>query len=85
MKIIGIVESDDYSGAAIVDSGYISIVQTNDCWIAASRCMFSHMPVTCEISGDDAKRFVENGVKCFNLDDEITPPKKTTKIKKPRK
>ena len=85
MKIIGIVESDDYSGAAIVDSGYISIIQTNDCWIAASRCMFSHMPVTCEISGDDAKRFVENGVKCFNLDDTIEDKKKTTKFKKPRK
>ena len=85
MKIIGIVESDDYSGAAIVDTGYISIVQTNDCWIAASRCMFSHMPVTCEISKDDAQKFVDNGVKCFNLDDEITLPKKSAKFKKPRK
>lgn len=85
MKIIGIVESDDYSGAAIIDTGYISIVQTNDCWIAASRCMFSHMPVTCEISKDDAQKFVDNGVKCFNLDDEITPPKKSAKFKKPRK
>lgn len=85
MKIIGIVESDDYSGAAIIDTGFISIVQTNDCWIAASKCMFSHMPVTCEISKDDAQKFVDNGVKCFNLDDEITPPKKSAKFKKPRK
>lgn len=85
MRIIGIVESDDYSAAAIVDSGYISIIQTNDCWFAASRCMFSHMPVTCEISEGDAKRLMENGVKCLNLDDEINPPKKTIRFKKPRK
>lgn len=85
MKIIGIVESDDYSAAAIVDSGYISLVQTNNCWFAASRCMFSFMPVTCEVSEDSAKKFIENGVKCINLDDDIKPPKKSVKFKKPRK
>jgi len=85
MKIIGIVESDDYSAAAIVDTGFISIVHANECWIAASKCMFSLMPVTCEISEEDAKKFVNNGVKCFNLDDQIEPPAKITKVKKPRK
>lgn len=85
MKIIGIVESDDYSGAAIVDTGYISVIHTNNCWFAASRCMFSHMPVTCEISKEDAEKFIENGVKCLDLDDEVDPPQKSKKIKKPRK
>jgi hypothetical protein len=85
MKIIGIVESDDYSAAAIVDTGYISIIQANNCWIAASRCMFSYLPVTCEISRDDAQKFVNSGVKCINLDDQSVSFNKSIKSKKPRK
>ncbi len=79
MKIIGIVESDDYSGAAIVDSEQISIVHINGYWMAASKCMFSHLPVTCEISFEQAENFVQNGVKCLNFD---TPTKTSKKTKK---
>ena len=79
MKIIGVVESDDYSGAAIVDSEQISVVHMNGYWMAASKCMFSHLPVTCEISAEQAENFVQNGVKCLNFDSPKTTFKKTKK------
>jgi hypothetical protein len=81
MKIIGIVESDDYSGSAIVDNNYITLVQANGCWLAASKCMYSHLPVTCEISEEQARKFIENGVKCLNFDIEDTPTKDKRKRK----
>jgi hypothetical protein len=81
MRIIGIVESDDYSGAAIIDSDYISVVQMNGYWMAASKCMFSHMPVTCEISEEEADKFIENGVKYLNFDGDTKPKKESKKRK----
>jgi hypothetical protein len=81
MRIIGIVESDDYSGAAIIDSDYISVVQMNGYWMAASKCMFSHMPVTCEISKEEADKFIENGVKYLNFDTDTTIKKEKRKNK----
>ena len=81
MRIIGIVESDDYSGAAIVDPDFISVVHLNGCWLAASKCMFSHMPVTCEISKDQADKFIENGVKYLNFDGDTKPKKESKKRK----
>lgn len=81
MRIIGIVESDDYSGAAIIDSDYISVVQMNGYWMAASKCMFSHMPVTCEISKEEADKFIENGVKYLNFDTDTTTKKEKRKNK----
>lgn len=79
MKIIGIVESDDCSGAAIIDTDQISIVHMNGYWMAASKCMFSHVPVTCEISSEQAEKFIQSGVKCLNFDSTTTTPKKTKK------
>ncbi len=81
MKIIGIVESDDYSGAAIIDSDYISVVHINGFWLAASKCMFSHMPITCEISKEEADKFIENGVKYLNFDGNTNPKKERKKSK----
>ena len=75
MKIIGIVESDECSGAAIVDSDFISIIKMNDYYVAASRCMITHIPVTCEISEVDAKAFVKNGVICLDFNGKIEEPK----------
>jgi len=79
MKIIAIVESDDYSGAAIVDPQQISIVHMNGFWMAASKCMFSHIPVTCEISSEQAESLVQNGVKYLNFDSKTSTTKKTKK------
>jgi len=81
MKIIGIVESDDYSGAAIIDADYISVIQMNGYWMAASKCMFSHMPVTCEISKEQADKFIENGVKYLDFDADTTTKKEKRKNK----
>jgi hypothetical protein len=85
MKIIGIVESDDYSGAAIIDFAYLSLVHTNGCWLAASKCMFSNMPVTCEISEEQAVKFIQKGVQCIDLDDTIKIDEKISKPKKKKK
>lgn len=79
MKIIGIVESDDYSGAAVVDADHISIVHMNGYWMAASKCLYSLLPVTCEISSEQAESFVQNGVKCLNFDSPTKTSKKTKK------
>jgi len=79
MRIVGIVESDECSGAAIMDSDFISIVKMNDYYVAASRCMFTHIPVTCEISEKDAEIFFKNGVNCLDFDENIEEPKKKRK------
>lgn len=76
MKIIAVVESDDYSGAAIVDPSYITITKISDFYLAATRCMFSELPVTSEISEEQAEKLIANGVKCFDLDENITPIEK---------
>lgn len=75
MRIIGIVESDECSGAAIMDSDYISIVKMNNYYVAASRCMFTHIPVTCEISEKDAEIFFKNGVNCLDFNEKKEEPK----------
>lgn len=68
MRIIAVVESDDYSGAAIIDPSYITITKFDDnFYLAATKCMFSQVPVTCEISKSDAEKMIASGVKCFDL------------------
>lgn len=81
MKIIAIVESDDYSGAAIVDASYITITKISDFYLAATKCMFSQIPVTCEISEEQAHKLIRNGVNCFDLNttNEIVQIKKQKK------
>jgi len=49
--------------------------------MAASKCMFSHMPVTCEISKEQADKFIENGVKYLNFDADTTTKKEKRKNK----
>ena len=78
MKIIAIVESDDYSGAAIVDPNYITITKISDFYLAATRCLFSEIPVTSEISEEQAEKLIANGVKCFNLDETNEPIRQQT-------
>ena len=81
MKIIAIVESDDYSGAAIVDPSYITITKISDFYLAATRCLFSDMPVTSEISEEQAEKLMANGVKCFDLSETNKPIKKNKQKK----
>ncbi len=81
MKIIAIVESDDYSGAAIVDPNYITITKISDFYLAATRCLFSELPVTSEISEEQAEKLIANGVKCFDLDETNEPVKKNKQKK----
>lgn len=81
MKIIAIVESDNYSGAAIVDASYITITKISDFYLAATKCMFSQIPVTCEISEEDANKLIRNGVNCFDLNQT----NETVQIKKQKK
>lgn len=68
MKVIAIVESDDYSGAAIIDPSFITVVQVDDTYFAASRCLFSERGVTCEISESDALALVSRGVELISTD-----------------
>lgn len=81
MKIIAIVESDNYSGAAIVDASYITITKISDFYLAATKCMFSQIPVTCEISEEEANKLIRNGVNCFDLN----TTNETIQIKKQKK
>jgi hypothetical protein len=82
MKIVGIVESDECSGAAIVDCDFISIVKMDNYYIAASKCMFTHTPVTCEITQEDAEKLMENGVVCLDFNDPIEEVKKPPRRKR---
>jgi hypothetical protein len=84
MKIIAIVESDDYSGAAIVDPTYITITKFGDFYLGATRCMFSHKPITCEISTSDAEKLIGKGVQYFDLTEDKSSSK-NNKIKKIKK
>lgn len=67
MKIIAIVESDDYGAAAILDSDCISVTKIDDFYFAAARCVFTQMPITCEISEQDAKLLINQGVNCISI------------------
>jgi hypothetical protein len=68
MKIVAIVESDDYSGAAILDPSHITVVQVDNTFFAASRCMFSGMGVTCEIDENIAYQLIGRGVELISAD-----------------
>lgn len=68
MQIIAIVESDDYSGTAIVDPDHISVIKFDDTYFAASRCMHSGVAITCEISEEDANTLMKKGVSCISTD-----------------
>ena len=72
MKIIAIVESDDYSGAAIVDPSYITITKISDFYLAATSCLFSDMP---------ADKLMAYGVKCFDINETNEPIKKNKQKK----
>lgn len=67
MQIIAIVESDDCGPAAILDPSQISIMKLDDFYMAATRCMFTNQPISCEISEDTAESLMRKGVKCFSL------------------
>jgi hypothetical protein len=71
MRIIAIVESDDCGPAVILDSDCISIAKCSDFYIAASRCVYTHRPITCEISEETAKHLMEKGVKCIDINEEF--------------
>lgn len=81
MKIIAIVESDNYSGAAIVDPSYITVTKISDFYLAATRCLFSDIPVTSEISEEEADMLIANGVIFLDMNES----KKTTKKNKQKK
>lgn len=67
MKIIAIVESDDYGAAVILDSDCISVTKIDDFYFAAARCVFTQMPITCEISESDAQALIDSGVNCISI------------------
>lgn len=68
MKVVAIVESDDYSGAAILDPSFITVVQIDNNFFAASRCMFSGRGITSEITEDAAIQLVSSGVQLVSAD-----------------
>ena len=67
MKIIAVVESDDYGPAAILDPSHITITKFNGFYLAASRCVFTGSPITCEISEQTALSLIQKGVQCLNM------------------
>jgi hypothetical protein len=66
MEIIAVVESDDYGPAIIVDPDHITVFYFEDFYMAATRCMYSDRPITCEISKETALALIEKGVRCLN-------------------
>lgn len=67
MKIIAIVESDDYGPAAVLDPAQITITKFNGFYLAASRCVFTSSPITCEISEETALSLIQKGVQCLDM------------------
>lgn len=67
MKIIAVAESDDYGPAAILDPSHITITKFNGFYLAATRCVFTSSPITCEISEKTALSLMEKGVQCLNM------------------
>lgn len=67
MQIVAVVESDDYGPAVILDPEHISIVKIDGFYIAASRCVFTNQPISCEISAGTASALVRKGVKCISV------------------
>lgn len=66
MEIIAVVESDDYGPAIILDPEQITVFHFDDFYMAATRCMFTERPITCEISEEIAHALIEKGVRCLN-------------------
>lgn len=66
MEIIAVVESDDYGPAIILDPDQITVFHFDDFYMAASRCMFTDRPITCEISKEIALALIAKGVKCLS-------------------
>lgn len=81
MKIIAFLETDDCSAVVIIDPDQISITKCSDFYIAATKCMYTGMPVTCEISEIDAEHLIKNGVRCFDLNESDSKNEKITKKK----
>ena len=72
MQIIAVVESDDYGPAAIVDPEQISVVKFDDFYLAATRCVFTNMPISVEISEETANELMQKGVKCLSMSSDKT-------------
>jgi hypothetical protein len=66
MEIIAVVESDDYGPAVIVDPDFITVFHFDDFYMAATRCMYTDRPITCEISEENALALIAKGVKCLS-------------------
>lgn len=66
MEIIAVVESDDYGPAIILDPEQITVFHFDDFYMAATRCMFTERPITCEISEEIALALIKKGVRCLN-------------------
>lgn len=67
MEVIAVVESDDYGPAVILDPDHISIFECEDFFLAATRCLYTDRPITCEISKETAKSLMAKGVRCLNI------------------
>ena len=72
MQIIAIVESDDYGPAAIIDPDHISVMKFDDLYIAATRCVFTNMPISLEISEETANDLIKKGVNCLSMSSNST-------------
>ena len=70
VEIIAVVESDDYGPAIIVDPDHITVFHFEDFYMAATRCMYSDRPITCEISEEHALMLIEKGVNCLSISSE---------------
>jgi hypothetical protein len=67
MQIVAVVESDDYGPAVILDPEHISIIRIDGFFLAATRCVFTNQPISCEISSGTANALIKKGVKCINV------------------
>ena len=67
MQIVAVVESDDYGPAVILDPEHISIMRFDDFFLAATRCVFTNQPISCEISAGTASALMRKGVRCFQV------------------
>lgn len=70
MKIVAIVESDDCGPAVILDSDCVGLTKFDNFYLAAARCVYTGLPVTCEISEEDALKLIEKGVNCLSVSSE---------------
>lgn len=67
MRIVAVVESDDYGPAVILDPEHISILNVDDFYLAATRCVYTNQPISCEISQGTANALIRKGVRCFDI------------------